>query len=126
MRRLWIAAVILCGVAILCVTSSLYRHHRVGAMLDTLDQLEQAYTQGNTAHARQLADALARDYRQSSRVLFCYTAHSNMTESLETVALLPLLLQQDDGDELQREIARLRSEWTYLKHIDDPLLRNIL
>lgn len=126
MRRLWIAAVILCSVAVLCVGSSLYRQHHMDAMLATLARLEQAYTQGDTDEARQLADELAHHYEQCSRVLLCYTTHSDMTESQETVALLPTLLQQDSKDELQMEIARLRAELTYLQQIDTPFLRNIL
>ncbi|MBQ6848740.1 MAG: DUF4363 family protein [Clostridia bacterium] len=126
MKRLWIAAVILCGVVGLCISSSLYRHRHIDRMLDTLDRLEQAYSQRDTAHAQQLAEDLARYYEKSSRVLLCYTTHSDMAESQETVALLPTLLQQGSGDELQMEMARLRAEFTYLKQIDDPLLWNIL
>ena len=126
MKRLWIAAVILCGVVGLCIGSVTYRHRCIEKMLDTLNQMEQAYTQGDTAQAKQLAQQLVHLYEQSSRVLLCYSAHSDMTESQETAALLPVLLNQDSGDELRMEIARLRAEFDYLKQIDDPLIQNIL
>ena len=126
MKRLWIAIVILCGVVALCGGSSRYRHRSVANMLDTLDRLEQAVATDNAADAEQLAEELTRYYEQSSRVLLCYTTHSDMTESQETVALLPTLLRQGSEDELQMEIARLRAELDYLRQIDDPLLQNIL
>ena len=126
MKRLWIAVVILCGVVALCGGSSRYRHRSVAKMLDTLDQLEQAVATGNAADAEQLAEELTRYYEQCSRMLLCYTTHSDMTESQETVALLPTLLRQGNEDELQMEIARLRAELDYLRQIDDPLLQNIL
>ena len=126
MKRLWIAVVILCGVVALCGGSSRYRHRSVAKMLDTLDRLEQAVATDNAADAEQLAEELTRYYEQSSRVLLCYTTHSDMTESQETVALLPTLLRQGSEDELQMEIARLRAELDYLRQIDDPLLQNIL
>lgn len=126
MKRLWIAAVILCGVVGLCIGSVTYRHHCIEEMLDTLNQTEQAYTRGETAQAQQLAKQLVHRYEQSSRILLCYSTHSDMAESQETVALLPILLNQDSGDELRMEIARLRAEFAYLKQIDDPLIQNIL
>lgn len=126
MKRLWIAAVILCGVVGLCIGSVTYRHHCIEGMLDTLNQMEQAYTQGDIPQAKELAEQLARRYEQSSRILLCYSTHSDMAESQETVALLPTLLQQGSGDELRMEIARLQAEFAYLKQIDDPLAQNIL
>ena len=126
MKRLWVAAAILCGVVLLCVGSGLYRHHRIDAMQNTLQQMETAYRRGDATHAQQLAQELIRQYEQSGGILLCYTTHSDMADSQETVALLPTLLRQDSGDELEMEIARLRAEFTYLRQIDDPLLRNIL
>ena len=105
MKRLWIAAVILCGVVGLCIGSVTYRHHCIEGMLDTLNQMEQAYTQGDIPQAKELAEQLARRYEQSSRILLCYSTHSDMAESQETVALLPTLLQQGSGDELPRRNA---------------------
>lgn len=126
MKRLWIATVILCGVVVLCVSTGAYRHHCIDAMQSTLHRLETAYRHGDVSYAQQLAQELIHQYEQSSDLLLCYTTHSDMAESQETVALLPTLLRQDSGDELEMEIARLRAEFAYLKQIDDPLLRNIL
>lgn len=126
MKRLWIAAGLLCAVIGLCVITEIYQHRRMEDMLTTLDQLEQAYEQGDMARARRMAEDMAEEYEGVSRVMMCFTAHSDIAESLETVTLLPELLQQGGGEELAMEIARLREEFDHLHNIDDPLIWNIL
>jgi len=125
-KRLWIAVGLLITVIVLCVVTERYQHHRMEEMLTTLDQLEEAYEQGDVTRARALADEMTREYEHISRVIMCFTAHSDIAESQETVMLLPTLLRQNSYDELTMEIARLREEFSHLRDIDDPYLRNIL
>lgn len=126
MKRLWIAAALLCGVVGLCISSTAYRHRHIEEMIAALDRLEQAYTQEDMPRARQLAEEMVDRYEGVCRVLLCFTAHSDMAESQETVKMLPALLRQDGDEELGMEIARLREELTHLREIDDPLIWNIL
>lgn len=126
MKRVWIAVGLLCAVVGLCVTSTLFRHQQTEQLLDALNQLESIYEQGDIRRARELAEELEQRYEQVGQVLLCYTAHGEMAESMETVRLLPTLLEQGGGEELSMEIARLREEWTHLKAIDDPTMWNIL
>lgn len=126
MKRVWIAVALLAVVVGLCGAGTLYRHRQTEGLLSTLDQLERAYTRDDMADAQRLATELVHRYERISDVLLCYTAHGDMAESMETVRLLPTLLEQGGGEELSMEIARLREEWSHLKAIDDPTMWNIL
>jgi len=126
MKRLWVAAVLLCVAAGLCLSASLYQHRQIDRMLDTLDRLETAYNNENTAEAYRFAECLVREYRAVGRVLYCFIAHSDLAASQETVTLLPALLQHGGQEELTMEIARLREQLLHLREIDDPLWQNIL
>lgn len=126
MKRLWIAVVLLGGVVGLCIGSTLYRHHQMDAMIAALDRMESAYAQGDVPRAREWAQEMVDRYDKISAVMLCFTAHSDMAESQETVKLLPALVRQGGDEELRMEIARLREELTHLWEIDDPILRNIL
>ena len=126
MKRLWIAAGLLCAVIGLCIVTEVYQHRRMEDMLATLNRMEQAYEQGDLDQARVLAEDMAAQYEHISRVMMCFIAHSDVAESLETVTLLPVLLEEGGGEELVMEIARLREEFDHLHNIDDPLIWNIL
>ena len=126
MKRLWIAAALLALVVGLCLTTEIYQHRRVEDTMALLDELEQAYDDGNLRQAQQTAEQLTQQYESVCRVLMCFTAHSDIAESQETAALLPTLLRQDGTEELKMEIARLREQLAYLRSVDDPLLWNIL
>lgn len=126
MKRLWIAAGLLVLVIGLCILTGQYRHHRMEDMLSLLEQLEHAYAAADIPQAEALAEKLAAEYETVCRIIMCYTAHSDIAESQETVMLLPRLLRQGGEEELAMEIARLREEFTYLLTIDDPLPWNIL
>ena len=126
MKRLWIAVGLLSLMIGLCLVTEVYQHRKMEEMLANLDRLEEAYQQGDISGARELAYKMADRYEQISRVVLCFTAHSDMAESQETIQLLPALLRQDGNEELGMEIARLREELTYLRNIDDPLIWNIL
>lgn len=126
MKRLWIAAGLLCVVVGLCTVTTIYQHRRAEDMLALVDAVEEAYRQGDIPAARQAAQELLETYDSACRIMMCFTAHSDMAESQETVRLLPTLLQANGGEELGMEIARLREELTHLRNVDDPLLWNIL
>ena len=126
MKRLYIALALLLSVAALCVGAHLYQHTKTDRMLDTLDRIESAARRGDTAAAIRTARDFAAEYRRISDWISCYVAHSELRESQETAALLPILLEDDDTDELYMEIARLRSQLEYIRQVDDPILRNIL
>lgn len=126
MKRLWIAVALLVLAVGLCLAASLYQHHHLDRMLDTLTLLEDTYTAGNTAEARRIAAQLAADFKAVGRVLYCFIAHDDLAESQETVTLLPALIRQGGQEEWEMEIARLREQLLYLRNIDDPLWQNIL
>lgn len=126
MKRLWIAAALLAAVVAVCALTQVYQHRRMGALLATLDRMEMAYAAGDTGEAYALAVELGEAYEAASHVMLCYIAHSDMAESLETVALLPRLIEAGGGEELAMEIARLREEWRHLYQVDDPLLWQVL
>ncbi len=126
MKRIWIAVGLLCAVIGLCVFTETYQHRRMEDMLTSLDRLERAYEQGDITQARGLAEDMAEEYEGVSRVMMCFIAHSDIAESLETVTLLLVLLEEGGGEELVMEIARLREEFDHLHNIDDPLIWNIL
>lgn len=126
MKRLWIAVGLLTAAVGLCVTVTLYQHRQIDRLLGTLDRLETAYIVGDTAEAHRLAEELVVDYEAVGRVLYCFTAHNELAESQETVAVLPALLRQSGEEELRMEIARLREQFGYLRSVDDPSIWNIL
>ena len=126
MRRLWIAVGLLAIAAGLCLSATLYQHRQIDRLLDTLDQMETAYDNGNVDKAHQLAEDLVADYEAVGRVLYCFIAHSDLADSQETVAVLPALLLQGGEEELRMEIARLREQFGYLRGVDDPTIGNIL
>ena len=126
MKRLWVAVTLLALAAGLCVGASLYQHHCIDQMLNTLDLLERAYSAEQKQSALALARQLVKDYQQAGRLLYCFIAHSDLAESQETIALLPALLQEGKQEEFQMELARLREQLRYLRDIDDPLPQNIL
>ena len=110
----------------LCLSATLYQHRQIDRLLDTLDQMETAYDNGNVDKAHQLAEDLVADYEAVGRVLYCFIAHSDLADSQETVAVLPALLLQGGDEELRMEIARLREQFGYLRGVDDPTIGNIL
>ena len=116
----------MCAVIGLCTVTEVYQHRRMEDMLAALDRLEQACEQGDLTRAQRLAEDMAAQYEHISRVMMCFTAHSDLAESLETVTLLPVLLEEGGGEELAMEMARLREEFDHLHNIDDPLIWNIL
>lgn len=126
MKRLYIALLLLVTVSTACVLSHRYLHRQTDRMLDTLLRIEERYRSGDTADAITLAENFAEEYRRISDRISCYVAHSELQESRETSALLPSLLRTGSDEELQMELARLRSQLEYLQQVDDPLLRNIL
>ena len=126
MKRLWIAAVLLVMVAGLCLVTEIYQHRRIEDMMTLLDELEYAYDEGDLNQAGQMAEQLTHQYESICRVMMCFTAHSDIAESQETAALLPVLLEQGQTEEWEMEIARLREQLVYLRNVDDPLLWNIL
>lgn len=126
MKRLWVAVALIAAVVGLCITSAAYQHHRTEEMLALVDRVEDAYAAGDLTAARDAADELITVYDGVCRVMMCYVAHSDIAESQETVRMLPALLEQGGGEELQMEIARLREELTHLRQIDDPRIWNIL
>ena len=126
MKRLWIAAALLVAVVGLCIGAELYQHRRTEDLMTTLERLENAYAAGNTEEALVIARQLEKQYEGISRVMYCFIAHSDLSESQETVAMLPTLVERGEAEELHMEIARLRKELRYLRNIDDPLLQNIL
>lgn len=126
MKRLYIAVALLAAVVAACVLTHRYQHHQMDRMTDTLDRIEAAYRNGDTDQAMAMAEDFSAAYQRVSDRISCYVAHSELRESKETAAILPVLLQEREDEELYREIARLRSQLCYLRQVDDPLLQNIL
>lgn len=126
MKRLRIAAILLVGVAALCITTHLLHHHRINLLMEELDRIEELVKIGDTDRAVQTAEAFAATYQKVSDRVSFYVAHSELRESRETAVLLPTLLRQGSNAELHVEMARLREQLRYLRQVDDPLLRNIL
>ena len=126
MKRIYVALALLLSVAALCGGAHLYLHTQTDRMLEALDGIEEAARRGDTDTALRDARRFAAEYRQISDWISCYVAHNELRESRETAALLPILLEDDDKDELYMEIARLRSQLAYIRAVDDPILRNIL
>ena len=126
MKRLYIAAALLAAVVVTCVVTHLYQHRQFDRMTATLDRIEETYRRGDADTAIRMAEAFAEEYQRVSNLISCYVPHGELRESRETAALLPTLLREDSEPELYMEMARLRSHLTYLRQLDDPLLRNIL
>ena len=126
MKRLYIAAVLLAAVVVTCVVTHLYQHRQFDRMTATLDRIEEAYRRGDADTAIRMAEAFAEEYQRVSNLISCYVPHGELRESRETAALLPTLLREDSAVEFYMETARLRSQLTYLRQLDDPLQRNIL
>ena len=126
MKRIYLALTLLTSVTLLCVGAHLYQHAQMDRMLDMLDGIEEAARHGDTDTAIRTARRFDAEYQRVSDWMSCYVAHSELRESRETAALPPTLLADANTDELYREIARLRSQLTHIREVDDPVLRNIL
>ena len=126
MKRLYIAAVLLAAVAVTCTVTHLYQHRQFDRMAESLTRIEEAYRRGDTDTAIRIAEEFSAEYPRISNLISCYVPHGELRESRETAALLPTLLREDSAVEFYMETARLRSQLTYLRQLDDPLLRNIL
>ena len=126
MKRLYIAVFLLAMVVAACFFTQRYQHRQVKRMLSAIDYIEAQYRADNVDVALAEARQFAEEYRVLSNRISCYIAHGELQESRETAALLPTLIEEGEKDELFEEIARLRSQLTYLEQIDDPLLQNIL
>lgn len=126
MKRIYLAVALLLGVAMLCVGAHRYQHVQIDRMLDDLSRIEAAARRGDTDAAVRDARRFAAEYQRVSDWISCYVAHDELRESRETAALIPVLLEDANWEELFLEIARLRAQLNHIRAIDDPLPQNIL
>ena len=126
MKRLYIAAVLLAAVAVLCALTHLYHRQQIDRMLIAIDRIEETYRLGDTDRAVKIAEDFAADYQHISDRISCYVPHGELRESRETAALLPTLLREGEREELFMEMTRLRAQLLYIRKVDDPTLQNIL
>lgn len=126
MKRIYLAVALLLGVAMLCVGAHRYQHVQIDRMLDDLSRIEAAARRGDTDAAVRDARRFAAEYQRVSDWISCYVAHDELRESRETAALIPVLLEDGNGEELFLEIARLRAQLNHIRAIDDPLPQNVL
>ena len=126
MKRIYLAVALLLGVAMLCVGAHRYQHVQIDRMLEDLSRIEAAARRGDTDAAVRDARRFAAEYQRVSDWISCYVAHDELRESRETAALIPVLLEDANWEELFLEIARLRAQLNHIRAIDDPLPQNIL
>ena len=125
MKRLYIACALLAAVIALCVTSHLYLHHQIDRLLTDLDGIEAAYHR-HDVDIGERTRTFADEYERVSHWISCYIAHGELRDGQESAALLPTLVSRGEAENVQEEIARLRAHLIRLKHVDDPILHNIL
>ena len=126
MKRIYLAVALLLGVAMLCVGAHRYQHVQIDRMLDDLSRIAAAARRGDTDDAVRDARRFAAEYQRVSDWISCYVAHDELRESRETAALIPVLLEDANWEELFLEIARLRAQLNHIRTIDDPLPQNVL
>lgn len=126
MKRIYLAVALLLGVVMLCVGAHRYQHVQIDRILDDLSRIEAAARRGDTDAAVRDARRFAAEYQRVSDWISCYVAHDELRESRETAALIPVLLEDANWEELFLEIARLRAQLNHIRAIDDPLPQNVL
>lgn len=123
MKRLAAALVLLVFTAGICLASRLALDSATEQLLDDLAKIEESCKAKDLDTSAALADRFAGEFQKNTRLLPLFLPHAVLESAAQTAALLPVLARTHRED-LQKEIARCRSQLTQMREAEQINWKN--
>jgi len=126
MKRIRIAAALLCIVAILCALGWWNQQTVTTRLLHACDDLLNIYESGDTNRCRVAAESFFSDLEKDIRWFPFFLRHERMETIFQQAAALPYLVEEDDKADFFSTVATIRMQLEILLENERPLPENIL
>jgi hypothetical protein len=124
-KRLIIAAALLVIVAAVCVVSLGVQVNNTQYLLDELEQVQQAYDDGNIELCRTLSRDFVKTFEEKTKHFPLFMRHADIQKIEETVVPLPVMIAEGDGGHFAAQLAVCRNQLEKLSNVETPLTENI-
>lgn len=126
MKRLFAALSLLLLALLICIGEILYTENTAEEveqqLYSTITSSRQKEAENAEKSARRAHDA----WDENCKVMYLYTTHSHLDGIEERLAALPVLAQQGNWQELEKESIRALAQIRALRKADLPSLENIM
>ena len=120
-KRMLIALGMLLLTAALCVGSIIIMSRNTDYLLQSLDQMQESFDQGDMEACKQEARQFAK-----TKMFPFFLRHADISRIEEIAIPLPVLIEQGDTQHFAAELVRCRSQLSKLSEMELPLAGNIL
>ncbi len=126
MKRIRIAAALLCLVTLLSILGLWYQQRTTDRLLHACDDLLNIYESGDTNRCRVAAETFFSDLEKDIRWFPFFLRHERMESVFQHAAALPHLVDEDDQADFFSTVAAIRMQLEILLDNERPLPENIL
>ena len=126
MKRVIVAVVLLLLVCAGCIVSISLQHDVIEEFMDSTQEMERRFTEGDTAGAVAVAKTFAEKYTDKTRYFSLFLPHDTLTEVEKSVISLPAILTNGEHKDLVAEVRRCRLLLQKMHDLEMPTLQNIL
>ena len=112
--------------AALCVGSIIIMSRNTDYLLQSLDQMQESFDQGDMEACKQEARQFAKDFEEKTKMFPFFLRHADISRIEEIAIPLPVLIEQGDTQHFAAELVRCRSQLSKLSEMELPLAGNIL
>jgi hypothetical protein len=125
MKRLWVSAIILVSLLIICTLGYAQTRQISLSMTQTISSAKKAANGGNMDNALKLSQKAVNDWRECHKVLCMYMPHAKLEQIDQTLAGLPMLCYFGANDQFAADCDRSITQIGYLNESELPSLENI-
>ncbi len=125
MKRLWVSAIILVVLTVICIFGTITTNRISSDLAKTVESAKKAAESGDNSTAFTLSKKAVSDWHQSHEVLCTYMPHAKLEAIDQTLAALPSLIYYGTTDQFTAECDRGVTQIEYLNESETPILQNI-
>lgn len=125
MKRLWVSAIILVSLLIICTLGYSQTQQISLSMTQTISSAKKAANGGNMDSALKLSQKAVNDWRECHKALCIYMPHAKLEQIDQTLAGLPMLCYFGANDQFAADCDRSITQIGYLNESELPSLENI-
>ena len=125
MKRLWLAVILLALIVGVCIGGLVYLDQQTEYLIGQLDRMETALRHGDLTTAAARLQTYLDEYEERTRLFPAYMRHQDLEDNRQINAVLPVILENGQTEELHENIRRLRQRLQLIRDAEMPLLYNI-